>query len=177
MRSIGRGLLGLIIFLLMSLGDGVGVGYSAQVLPSAPEFELVTSAGDAVSNATLRGRPTLLIFWAPWCNVCQKELPEIANFYRQDRPEQLRVLSIGFADLRSNVEAFVKARPEVFVFPTAYDEDRWVAQAFKVRATPTYVVLDVQGRIAVTHLGTGLLQNDQFRTFLSGLNLSGLNRS
>lgn len=172
MRSIRIGFLGVALALLTLLGSSVGVGHSGQGLSAAPEFELVTSAGEVVNNATLRGRPALLVFWAPWCNVCRKELPEIASFYRQDKPEQLRVISIGFADLRENVDAFVKARPEVFLFPTAYDEDRWAAQLFKVRATPTYVVLDQQGRIAVTHLGAGLLQNDQFRAFLSGLKKS-----
>jgi len=53
------------------------------------------------------------------------------------------------------------------VFPAAYDEDRWVAQAFKVRVTPTYVVLDQQGQIAMTHLGAGLLQNEQFQALLA----------
>jgi hypothetical protein len=31
---------------------------------------------------------------------------------------------VSFADTRTNVEAFVKARSSVFVFTTAYDEDR-----------------------------------------------------
>ncbi len=164
MRPVGIAFLGLTVLLLMSLRDDLGWGLST--LTPSPEFELVTSTGDVISNATLRSRPALLVFWAPWCNVCRKELPEIANFYRRDKPEQLRVLSIGFADLRSNVETFVKARPEVFVFPTAYDEDRWVAQAFKVRVTPTYVLLDADGQVALTHFGGGLLQNEQFQAFL-----------
>lgn len=164
MRPVGIAFLGLTALLLASLRDDLGWGVST--LAPSPEFELVTSTGDVISNATLRSRPALLVFWAPWCNVCRKELPEIANFYRRDKPEQLRVLSIGFADLRSNVETFVKARPEVFVFPTAYDEDRWVAQAFKVRVTPTYVLLDADGQVALTHFGGGLLQNEQFQAFL-----------
>lgn len=164
MRAVGYAFLGLTVLLLMPLRDDLGWGGST--LTPSPEFELVTSTGDVISNATLRSRPALLVFWAPWCNVCRKELPEIANFYRRDKPEQLRVLSIGFADLRSNVETFVKARPEVFVFPTAYDEDRWVAQAFKVRVTPTYVLLDADGQVALTHFGGGLLQNEQFQAFL-----------
>ncbi|MGZ9190121.1 MAG: TlpA family protein disulfide reductase [Nitrospira sp.] len=167
MRAVGYALLGLTVLLLVSLRDDLGWGGST--LTPSPEFELVTSTGDVISNATLRSRPALLVFWAPWCNVCRKELPEIANFYRRDKPEQLRVLSIGFADLRSNVETFVKARPEVFVFPTAYDEDRWVAQAFKVRVTPTYVLLDADGQVALTHFGGGLLQNEQFQAFLTKL--------
>ena len=170
MRSSGSWFLALT--LCLSMLWSVGVSHSGQTLAPAPEFELVTSAGEAISNASVRGHPTLLVFWAPWCNVCRKELPEIANFYRQEKPDSLLVLSIGFADLRSNVDAFVKARPEVFVFPTAYDEDRWVAQTFKVRATPTYVLLDAEGRIVVTHLGAGVLQNRQFQGFLSKLNQS-----
>ncbi len=55
----------------------------------------------------------------------------------------------------------------IFVFPTSYDEDRWLAQTFKVNATPIYVVLDANGRIVLTHRGGGLLQNPQFRSFLS----------
>ena len=31
----------------------------------------------------------------------------------------------------------------------AYDEDRWVALAFKVNATPTYVLLAAQGSTAL----------------------------
>ena len=168
MRSIGPRL-GLALALCTSWGGPVGVGHGGQDLPFAPDFELVTSTGEAVSNITLRGRPVLLVFWAPWCNVCRKELPEIANFYRQDKPQQLRVISIGFADFRNNVETFVRERPAVFVFPTAYDEDRWVAQAFKVRVTPTYVVLDQQGHIAMTHLGAGLLQNAEFHALVAKL--------
>lgn len=170
MRPVGIAFLGLTVLLLVGLRADLGWGGST--LPPSPEFELVTSTGDVISNATLRSRPALLVFWAPWCNVCRKELPEIANFYRRDKPEQLRVLSIGFADLRSNVETFVKARPEIFVFPTAYDEDRWVAQAFKVRVTPTYVLLDANGQIALTHFGGGLLQNEQFQAFLRNLKKS-----
>lgn len=136
---------------------------------AAPAFEMVTFAGDAYSNESLKGRPALLVFWAPWCNVCQRELPLLSEFYQREKPTKLRVVSIGFADTRTNVEAFVKARAGVFVFPTAYDEERWVAQAFKVNATPTYVLLDTQGSIVLVHRGGGILQNFQFREFLSML--------
>jgi thiol-disulfide isomerase/thioredoxin len=142
---------------------------AAPVGSTAPAFELVTFAGESYSNESLKGRPAVLVFWAPWCKVCQRELPLLSEFYRRDKPVQLHVVSIGFADTRSNVEAFVKARSDVFVFPTAYDEDRWVAQAFKVNATPTYVLLDAQGNIVLVHRGGGILQNFQFREFLSTL--------
>ena len=147
----------------------------ATMLPAAttgapaPAFELITFAGESYTNVSSKGRPMLLVFWAPWCNVCQRELPQLTEFYQRDKPEKLVVVSIGFADTRTNVEQFVKQRPGTFVYPTAYDEDRWVAQAFKVNATPTYVLLDARGSVAVVHRGGGALQNPGFRQFLSGM--------
>jgi thiol-disulfide isomerase/thioredoxin len=142
---------------------------AAQVASPAPPFELVTFGGEAYSKDSLKGRPTLLVFWAPWCKVCQRELPLLGEFYQRDKPAQLGVISIGFADTRANVADFVKQRSGTFVFPTAYDEDRWMAQAFKINATPTYVLLDAQGSVVLVHRGGEFLQNFQFREFLSSL--------
>jgi thiol-disulfide isomerase/thioredoxin len=159
----------LTITLSMVVGHHGDMPLSEAADSTIPSFELVTFGGEVYSDKSLQGQPTLLVFWAPWCNVCQRELPLLEQFYRQSRPAQLRVLSIGFADTRTNVEAFVKARPSVFVFPTAYDEDRWVANAFKINATPTYVVVDARGNIVLVHRGGGLLLSEQFREFLSTL--------
>jgi thiol-disulfide isomerase/thioredoxin len=141
-----------------------------EAAPSpAPGFELITLGGEAYSKDSLKGQPVLLVFWAPWCQVCQRELPVLSQFSVKDKPGQLRVISIGFADRRGNVEAYVKAHPETFGFPTAFDVDNDVAQAFKVTATPTLVLVDSMGNIVLTHRGAGLLQNVQFREFLSTL--------
>ena len=80
-------------------------------------FELITFAGESYSNVSTKGRPMLLVFWAPWCNVCQRELPQLAEFYQRDKPKKLSVVSIGFADTRTNVEQFVKQRSGTFVYP------------------------------------------------------------
>ena len=172
MDWIGTGLLALIVAVSSVMGPEARVSEAeaGTANRAAPAFDLVTLSGEAYNNDSLKDRPTLLVFWAPWCKVCQRELPLLAQFHQQEKPAQLRMLSIGFADIRSNVEAFVKARSTVFVFPTAYDEERWTSQAFKVNATPTYVLLDAQGHIVLTHRGGGILQNVQFREFLATLN-------
>jgi len=159
----------LTITLSMVGGHHTDMALSEAADSTIPPFELVSFGGEAYSDKSLQGQPTLLVCWAPWCNVCQRELPLLEQFYRQSRPAQLRVLSIGFADTRTNIEAFVKTRPSVFVFPTADDEDRWVANAFNINATPTYVVVDVRGNIVLVHRGGGLLLNEQFREVLSTL--------
>jgi len=142
---------------------------NSEAAATAPSFELITLGGEAFSKDSLKGHPTLLVFWAPWCQVCQRELPLLSQFASKEKPAQLGVISIGFADSRGNVEGFVKAHPEAFAFPTAFDIDNDVAQAFKVTATPTLILLDGQGNIVLTHRGAGLLQNRQFKDFLSTL--------
>ena len=164
MRGIVATLLGCVI-----------ISFTPSALPAtpaistAPAFEVVTFTGESYSTESLKGRPALLVFRAPWCKVCQRDLPLLGAFYQRERPGQLHVISIGFADTRTNIAQFIKERPGTFVFPSAYDEDRWVAQTFKINATPTYVLLDAQGNILLVHRGGGLLENVQFREFLSTL--------
>ena len=169
MRGVGRSVpaLALVLVGLLALVGGVGAAVIAGA--PAPAFDLVTFAGEAYSKDTLKGRPTMLVFWASWCPVCQKELPLLGRFYEKDRPVQLRMLSIGFSDRRDHIEGYVKAHPEAFVFPTAFDVDNDVAQAFKVTATPTLVLLDAQGNIVLVHRGAGVLQHPKFREFLASL--------
>lgn len=171
MRWIVGVVLGLALVLFGQPGPGgVGGAVVAAVLGApAPAFELVTLGGEAYSKESLKGGPTMLVFWASWCPVCQKELPVLGRFYTKDRPAQLRVISIGFSDLRGKIEGYVKAHPDAFVFPTAFDVDNDVAQAFKITATPTIVLLDAQANIVLVHRGAGVLQNPQFQKFLGAL--------
>ncbi len=135
-----------------------GVHAETFILPAAdaprriaPNFRVTTFAQEVISKESLKGHPTLLMFWAPWCQVCQRELPLLAKFYLHDKPAALKVLAIGFADTPSHVQEFVKAHPTTFVFPTAYDTDDEVAQLFGIFATPTFVALDAQGNISLVH--------------------------
>src|SRR5439155_21835140 len=105
---------------LMALVITISVALSnkAEAAGAAPSFELITLGGEPFSKDSLKGHPTLLVFWAPWCKVCQRELPLLSQFTSKEKPAQLGVISIGFADSRGNVEGFVKAHAEAFAFPT-----------------------------------------------------------
>lgn len=159
----------LLFALVMSVAGTLSPAPLHAARNAAPAFELVTFSGEAYSKDSLRGHPTLLIFWAPWCNVCQRELPVLSDYYLKEKPSQLKMLSVGFADTRANVETFVKSHAGTFVYPTAYDDDRWTAQGFKINATPTAVLIDEQGMIVLIHRGAGLLRNGQFREFVATL--------
>ena len=57
------------------LALSVALSNKAEAAAAAPSFEVVTLGGETFSKDSLKGHPTLLVFWAPWCKVCQRELP------------------------------------------------------------------------------------------------------
>ena len=167
---LATGLAPWVIIVAIGLGVDAPAAGAAGTGVKAPEFNVTTLAGEQYTNATMDGHPTLLVFWAPWCKVCQQELPVLGEYVQREKPAPLRVLSIGFADTRERVDAFVKAREAAFVFPTAYDDGNRMARAYRINATPTFVLVDAHGQVVMIHRGAGLLGNVQFREFVSTLN-------
>jgi len=141
---------------------------STQALSSesTPNFRLTTLAGETVSNESLKGKPTLLMFWASWCETCQAELPRLKTLYEQKKEKGLQALAIGFRDEEANIRGYVQDHRGTFSFPTAYDVNNRVSESFGARATPTFVLLDAQGRVVLVHVGGGFLQDPAFKKFI-----------
>jgi thiol-disulfide isomerase/thioredoxin len=81
-RATAAGLY-LVITLFVVAGDDAATALSEAADSALPSFELITFGGEVYGDKLLQGHPTLLVFWAPWCNVCQRELPLLEQFYRQ----------------------------------------------------------------------------------------------
>jgi thiol-disulfide isomerase/thioredoxin len=73
--------------------DGASVTFEiTRIVPRVgqpvPQFTLTTTAGKIISSADLRGKPTLLDFWATWCDTCVREMPELPKL-------KLNIISIN----------------------------------------------------------------------------------
>tara|TARA_B100001971_G_C18255754_1_gene581945 strand:+ start:1510 stop:2019 length:510 start_codon:yes stop_codon:yes gene_type:complete len=149
--------------------SGFGVSKGLPKHHQAPDFHLQTIDGKDVSKRALKGQPTLMMFWAPWCHVCQVELPRIHDFHEAVKLYGLQVLSIGFADAKENVLGYIHGHSDVFTFPSAYDADNIVAADFRIRATPTFILLDADGSVRLVHPGAGVLHNPKLLAFIEDL--------
>ena len=154
----------------LAAGLLLALAVSAQAVSGpAPNFQLTTFAGATATNDSLKGKPTLLMFWASWCTTCQKELPNLKAFYEQKKEKGFQALAIGFQDKEANIRGYVQAHAGTFSFPTAYDVNDRVSEAFGVKGTPTFVLLDAQGKIVLVHVGGGFLNNPGFKKFIQEL--------
>ncbi|MCP1672913.1 peroxiredoxin [Natronocella acetinitrilica] len=119
----------------------------------APNVQWTTLDGETVQLADLRGKPTIIAFWATTCVTCVQEIPHFAELYEELAPRGLQFVAVAMEyDPPNQVQAMVKARE--MPYPVAMDQDGSVAKAFgDVRLTPTTVVIGPNGEIVQRRLG------------------------
>ena len=115
-----------------------------EVSAPAPPFALSDDVGGAVSLADVRGRYVLLDFWGTWCAPCVEAIPHVEEI-AQAYPD-LAVLALASHEYaEDDPTAFVRERGGTY--PVLRADDATV-EAYRVRAFPTYVVVDPTGAVA-----------------------------
>lgn len=130
---------------LAALLTGIGVWQTrAHVRGAPPEVALRTLGGEVVTLASLRGRPAMVAFWAPWCPVCGAQSGNVGRAMRLVG-DRARVVSVATAfDDVEQVRAYM-AEHDV-AYPVLLGDDAAV-RAFKVEVYPTIYFLDAEGRV------------------------------
>jgi thiol-disulfide isomerase/thioredoxin len=121
---------------------------------SAKDFSLVDVDGAAFSLGDFRGRVVLIDFMATWCGPCRLAMPDLVEL-RGEFGEELVMLSIDVDSARETEDKLREWRDEWGAgWAHALDlEQPPVSRSFKVRAIPTIVIVDQEGKVAHTHLG------------------------
>jgi thiol-disulfide isomerase/thioredoxin len=89
------------------------------------------------------GKPTVVNFWATWCEPCRTEMPllqQMADFYS----DRLVLQAVNFKERANTVQRHV--RNSAWTVPVLLDPTGAGAQAWGVKVFPTTVGFDAQGR-------------------------------
>ena len=76
-------------------------------------LKLATPTGENLALSSLKGKPSLINFWATWCPPCIEELPLIDAFYRENRKNGWQVLGLAVDQLAA-VTSFLNKMPIAF---------------------------------------------------------------
>jgi peroxiredoxin len=134
----------------------------------APGFTLPRVDGGKLSLADQRGKVVLVYFWATWCGYCRKELPvAIEKVVRERQGQPFTVLAVSIEEPRDLVAAYVKGAG--VTSSVLLDGDGAIAREYRVRATPTTIVIGRDGRLVARAAGTREWDGKAGRAFLDAL--------
>ena len=114
---------------------------------AAPESTFVLLDGSSQTTADLRGKVTLVNFWATSCTTCVAEMPEIIATHQKFNSRGFDTIAVAMSyDPPSYVVNFAETRK--LPFKVAIDNTGAVAKAWgDVRLTPTTYIVNQRGEI------------------------------
>ena len=125
--------------------------------PPLPLTGLVDINGRAVA-APVFDRPTLIYFWADWCQPCIAEgIPRLMQFMQQHHGERFQIFAVheNGIPMMTSAKAFQQSLAhlqssvwyQTLSFPSTFDVSGNTTAAWGLSTFPTYVLVNGQGNL------------------------------
>ena len=120
---------------------------------AAPESTFVLLDGSKKTTADLKGKVTLVNFWATSCVTCVAEMPKVIATYNKYHARGYDTLAVAMSyDPPSYVVNYTETRQ--LPFNVAIDNTGAAARAWgNVQLTPTTFLVDKRGQIVKQYVG------------------------
>lgn len=120
---------------------------------TAPDSTFVLLDGSKKTTAEMKGKVTLVNFWATSCVTCVAEMPRIIDTHNKYQAQGYDTLAVAMSyDPPSYVVNYAETRK--LPFKVAIDNTGKIAQAWgDVQLTPTTFVVNKRGEIVKRYVG------------------------
>jgi len=117
----------------------------AQAEFIVPTVSLVDINGKQVHLDNLKGRVSIINFWATWCPPCVEEIPSLNRLQKKMQGKAFQLISINYAEPAKRIKKFMQ-RVQVD-YPVLLDPDGEIAGQWKVVAFPSSFVIGPDGKL------------------------------
>ncbi|SEN07965.1 TlpA family protein disulfide reductase [Lihuaxuella thermophila] len=138
----------------------------------APNFTLQTMDGNRVELYKNDGKPSVINFWASWCEPCRKEMPDFQQAYEKykGRVNFLMVNETAMEEDEEAVYHFLKENR--FTFPVLLDrltaDQKTVGMdQYGVLGVPMTFVVDANG--VITHKKIGMMTEGEIEQLMQAI--------
>jgi peroxiredoxin len=130
-----------------------GALFAAGGASAAPDSTFVLLDGSKKTTADLKGKVTLVNFWATSCVTCVAEMPKMVSTFNQYHGKGYEHMAVAMSyDPPSYVVNYTETRK--LPFQVAIDNTGAVAKAWgEVQLTPTSYLVNKKGEIVKRYVG------------------------
>ena len=121
------------------------VGANVEVGDKLPDFEVIMSDGSVVSNNSLEGNISLVMFFHTSCPDCQQALPRVQDIYNEYTQKGVYFVLIGRECGKDEIEAYWSENG--LNMPYSAQENRHVYNKFASTRIPRVYICDKDGII------------------------------
>lgn len=126
-----------------------------QIGDIAPNFSAKNPAGKTLALNQVKGKITIIDFWASWCRPCRMENPYVVKTYNKYHKKGLEIISVSL-DRPHQKSDWIKAIKTDnmtwhHIANLAYGADP-IAQKYGVTSIPTTFVIDSNGKVMAKNL-------------------------
>ncbi|NJB35721.1 TlpA disulfide reductase family protein [Croceivirga sp. JEA036] len=135
------------------LGEMLAKNKNTKIGARAPMFSGPTPTGEEIALNQVKGKLTLIDFWAGWCRPCRMENPNIVAVYNKYKDKGFNVVGVS-----------LDQKKEVWLDAIEKDSLTWnhvsnlqrfqdpIAQLYNINAIPAAFLLDENGVIVAKDL-------------------------
>ena len=121
----------------------------------APDFTAPNPQGEQITLSKIKGKVTIVDFWASWCKPCRIENPNLVKLYDTYHSKGLEIISVSLE--RGNQKAFwIEAiKKDQLSWYNVSNLKFWqdpIAQAYRVNSIPATFILDKNGTLIAERL-------------------------
>ncbi|MDQ0197922.1 peroxiredoxin family protein [Neobacillus ginsengisoli] len=135
----------------------------------APDFKLTTINGDDAKLSNYKGKKVILNFWATWCPPCKAEMPNIEEYYKENKDKNVIVLAVNLTTAeknKDNIQQFIKDHG--LTFPVLLDEKGNAGNLYQAFTIPTSYFIDIKGIVQQKIVGP--MSKETIETLVSKIN-------
>jgi len=146
--------------LLLGLTLALNAAHARELKPIAPrapfsQLKLQDLSGKTHSLADYKGKVVLVNFWATWCPPCRAEMPSIQRLKAHMAGKPFAILAVDMAETETDVRDFLREMKASNIdFTILMDKDGKAIRAWNVSVFPTSFILDAEGQLRYSLLGS-----------------------
>jgi len=127
----------------------------------SPEIRSTDLNGKVVILDSVKSPYTLVLFWASWCDFCEKAMPDIKNIYAKYKMKGLEIFAVSLDSVKQNwILATNKyAIPWINTCDLKGFRSRVIVD-YNIYSTPTFFLLDADKKIIARPVNTAILKEE-----------------